>query len=295
MSIQDQISPLHRVYVRAPVAADLNAWAACGWRAEPDPARAVDEHAAFRAKLEDAGAGVDIGSAQVPDDPDAIYAYDPVLMTDEGVIVLRPGKKGRRAEPDAVASDLAAAGIAIAGRMAAPATAEGGDLLWLDRSTLLAGRGYRTNGEGIAQLRTMLGASVDVVDFDLPHFHGPDECLHLMSFISPLDVDLAVAYLPHVPTSRLTGIHPDFRANGRIFASLHTQDRFGMVKLEPDEQRVFLKAHPESFVPSAGAWGRQGCTNVILEKAKRPAVRSALRLAWTAVMAKPPAKPRKKR
>jgi N-dimethylarginine dimethylaminohydrolase len=203
LSIQDQISPLHRVYVRAPVAADLNAWAACGWRAEPDPARAVDEHAAFRAKLEDAGAGVDIGSAQVPDDPDAIYAYDPVLMTDEGVIVLRPGKKGRRAEPDAVASDLAAAGIAIAGRMAAPATAEGGDLLWLDRSTLLAGRGYRTNGEGIAQLRTMLGASVDVVDFDLPHFHGPDECLHLMSFISPLDVDLAVAYLPMVPVRLL--------------------------------------------------------------------------------------------
>jgi hypothetical protein len=88
--------------------------------------------------------------------------------------------------------------------------------------------------------------------------------------------------------------HPDFRANGRIFASLHTQDRFGMVKLEPDEQRVFLKEHPESFEPSAGAWGRQGCTNVILATAKRPAVGSALRLAWTAVMAKPPAKPRKK-
>ena len=89
--------------------------------------------------------------------------------------------------------------------------------------------------------------------------------------------------------------HPDFRANGRIFASLHTQDRFGMVKLEPDEQRVFLQEHPESFEPSAGAWGRQGCTNVLLAKANRPAVRSALRLAWTAVLAKPPAKPRKKR
>jgi N-dimethylarginine dimethylaminohydrolase len=87
--------------------------------------------------------------------------------------------------------------------MEAPATAEGGDLFWLDRSTLLAGRSYRTNDAGIAQLRSLLGSSVDVVAFDMPHLHGPDECLHLMSFISPLDVDLAVVYLPMVPV-RLT-------------------------------------------------------------------------------------------
>jgi dimethylargininase len=199
LSIQDQTSPLERVYVRAPVAADLSAWEVYGWRSEPDPARAVDEHAAFRAELERAGATVEIGSARVPDDPDAIYAYDPVLMTDAGAILLRPGKERRRAEPDAVAIDLAGAGVAIAGRIEAPATVEGGDLFWLDRSTLLAGRGYRTNAEGIAQLGAMLGGSVDVVEFDLPHFRGPDECLHLMSFVSPLDVDLVVAYLPMVP------------------------------------------------------------------------------------------------
>jgi dimethylargininase len=199
LSIQDQTSPLQRVYVRTPVAADLAAWEAYGWRSEPDPARAMDEHAAFRAELERAGATVDIGSARATEDPDAIYAYDPVLMTDTGAILLRPGKERRRAEPDVVGSDLAEAGIAIAGRVEAPATAEGGDLFWLDRSTLLAGRGYRTNTEGIAQLRTLLGRSIDVVEFDLPHFRGPDECLHLMSFVSPLDVDLAVAYLPMVP------------------------------------------------------------------------------------------------
>ena len=124
-------------------------------------------------------------------------------MTDVGAILLRPGKEGRRAEPDDVASDLKAAGIPIAGRMEAPATAEGGDLFWLGGSTLLAGRSYRTNGEGIAQLGEMLGPSVDVVAFDLPHFHGPGECLHLMSFISPLDTDLAVAYLPMVPVRLL--------------------------------------------------------------------------------------------
>ena len=143
------------------------------------------------------------GSARAPGDPDAIYAYDPVLLTDAGAILLRPGKEGRRAEPDAVATDLRAAGIAVAGRMEAPATAEGGDLFWLDRSTLLAGRGYRTNDDGIAQLRALLGGAVDVVAFDLPHFRGPDECLHLMSFISPLDVDLVVAFLPMVPVRLL--------------------------------------------------------------------------------------------
>ena len=89
--------------------------------------------------------------------------------------------------------------------------------------------------------------------------------------------------------------HPDFRANGRIFASLHSEDRFGMVKLTPDEQAVFLREHPKSFEPSAGAWGRQGCTNVKLATADKRAVRGAARLAWDAVMADPPPKARRKK
>jgi hypothetical protein len=88
--------------------------------------------------------------------------------------------------------------------------------------------------------------------------------------------------------------HPDFRANGRIFASLHSQDRFGMVKLSPDEQRVLLREHPETFEPSAGAWGRQGCTNVKLATASRPAVRAAARLAFDALVALPAPKARAK-
>ena len=88
--------------------------------------------------------------------------------------------------------------------------------------------------------------------------------------------------------------HPDFRANGRIFASLHSQDRFGMVKLTPEEQQVLLREHPETFEPSAGAWGRQGCTNVKLAGASKPAVRAAIRLAFEAIVALPPAKARAK-
>jgi len=84
--------------------------------------------------------------------------------------------------------------------------------------------------------------------------------------------------------------HPDFRANGRIFATLHPGDQWGMVKVTPDEQRAFIDDHPRVFEPSSGAWGRQGCTNVRLEAADRATVRGAMVLAWEAVVAKPPAK-----
>jgi YjbR protein len=84
--------------------------------------------------------------------------------------------------------------------------------------------------------------------------------------------------------------HPDFRANGRIFATLHTGDQFGMVKLMPEEQEEFLRTSPKMFVPSSGAWGRQGCTNVRLEAADKATVRAAMNLAWQQAISKPPPK-----
>jgi dimethylargininase len=199
VTIQDATAPLQRVYVRAPIPRDLEAWRAYGWRDAPDASRAVEEHAAFRGVLEDGGAEVVVGGASTPGDPDAIYAYDPTLITDLGAILLRPGKPGRREEPAAAEIDLTAAGVPIRARMSEPATAECGDMFWLDAGTLVVGVGYRTNPAGVEQLRTFLGSEVDVVAFDLPHFRGPDECLHLMSFVSPLAPKLAVAYLPMMP------------------------------------------------------------------------------------------------
>ena len=87
--------------------------------------------------------------------------------------------------------------------------------------------------------------------------------------------------------------HPDFRANGRIFATLHTNDTFGMVKLLPEEQRALLRSHPKMFVPSSGAWGRSGCTNVRLDTADEATVRGAVLLAWQHVMDAPPPKTRR--
>jgi hypothetical protein len=77
--------------------------------------------------------------------------------------------------------------------------------------------------------------------------------------------------------------HPDFRANGRIFATLHSNDEWGMVKVRPEEQRELMRAHPNVFVPSSGAWGRQGCTNVRLAAADARTVQGAMILAWEGV------------
>jgi dimethylargininase len=188
------------VFVRPPDSADATAWLDYGWREAPDPAGAAAEHAAFRAALEDAGATVVLAGTPVAGDIDAIYAYDPTLLTDAGAILLRTGKVGRRAEPEAMGADLEAAGIPIVSRMQAPGTAEGGDMFWLDERTLLVGRGYRTNDEGIAQMRAFLQPlGSDVVRFDLPHFSGESACMHLMSFISPIAPDLAVVFAPMVP------------------------------------------------------------------------------------------------
>lgn len=81
--------------------------------------------------------------------------------------------------------------------------------------------------------------------------------------------------------------HPDFRANNRIFASLRKDGTTGMVKISPEQQTVFLDDHAAMFTPSPGAWGRGGCTDVVLAKARVPAVRAAMQLAWEAVMEKP--------
>jgi N-dimethylarginine dimethylaminohydrolase len=189
---------LRRVLLRPPRAEELGAWREYGWRAEPDVARISAEHEALCVQLADAGAEIVLATEPVPGDPDAIYAYDPVLIAENGAILLRPGKEGRLREPDALVPALEAAGVPIAGRLEPPALADGGDIFWLDGHTLLVGRGYRTNDAGIDTLRILL-PNVGVLAFDLPHVRGRGEVLHLLSLISPVDRDLAVVYAPLVP------------------------------------------------------------------------------------------------
>ena len=84
--------------------------------------------------------------------------------------------------------------------------------------------------------------------------------------------------------------HPDFRVNNRIFATLHHNDRFGMVKLTPEEQAVFVRSHPSIFEPEAGAWGLQGCTRVDLDMADEDVIGEAMTLAWRALSSMPAAR-----
>ncbi|MEO5575857.1 MAG: arginine deiminase family protein [Gaiellaceae bacterium] len=193
-------SPLRRVLVRPPQPADAARWREFGWRAEPDVAAAAAEHEALREILAGAGAEVIVADGE-RGNPDAIYAYDPVLVGERGAILLRPGKDGRLGEPGALEADLAEAGVPIAGRIEAPGTIDGGDTLWLDGETLLVGRGYRTNASGVEQLRAAF-PDAEVLSYDLPHWNGRAEVMHLMSLISPLDVDLALVY-PRLAPVRL--------------------------------------------------------------------------------------------
>jgi dimethylargininase len=196
---QSMTGELRRVLVRGPRAEDLLGWRGCGWRHEPDPVAIAREHETFCELLKGAGAEVVLSESRADGNPDAIYTYDPALVVDAGALLLHPGKKGRRAEVDAMAEDLERAGVPVAGRLHDPEWAEGGDCCWLDERTLLVGCGYRTNEAGIARLGELL-PEVDLVVYDLPHWHGRDEVMHLLSLLSPLAPDLVVAYPPLLPT-----------------------------------------------------------------------------------------------
>lgn len=195
---QSMVAPLRRVMVRQPAApASGREYLDFAYPNAVDHSRAEREHAAFRGLLEEAGAEVVLAGPDAPGLLDAIFAYDPSLIIDAGAVLLRPGKALRLPEVALHEATYRELGIPIAGRIEAPGTVEGGDTLWLDPRTLAVGRGYRTNDEGIRQLRAILApAGVDVLTVDLPHWRGPGECLHLMSFISPVAERLAVVYLP---------------------------------------------------------------------------------------------------
>ena len=139
--------------------------------------------------------------------PDACFVYDPAFVVPNGVVELRSAKVVRAGEPPLLTAELAALGVPVVGRLTAPATADGGDMCWLDESTLAVGRGYRTNQAAIDQLRAVLAPTgVSVESFDMPHDNGPEFCLHLMSVISPVRDDLAVVYERLAPVALLQAL-----------------------------------------------------------------------------------------
>lgn len=198
---QSMIAPLRRVLVRRPDQAfavdDPELWHYAG---QPDLAAAQQEHDQLVAILRRAGAEVIYHDEGLDGRADAIFVFDPALITDAGAVILRMGKELRRGEEAALARCLAALDIPILAALDGAALAEGGDLLWLDHETLAVGLGFRTNAEGLRQLGAALGQQgVTLVPVELPYYTGPAACLHLLSLISIVDHDLAVVYPPLLP------------------------------------------------------------------------------------------------
>ena len=200
------VAPLRRVVVKRPkdafrdAAAIAAQWKALNYTAPPDLDAAEEEFGAFVRALEESGVEV---LSLPPDDRtglDSLYTHDPGLVTDAGAVIFRTGKVARRGEGPAMADAFKTWGIPVLGMVDGPATAEGGDMLWLDHDTLAVGRGFRTNAAGVEALRRFLGPlGVTVLDFHLPFWSGPSDVLHLQSFISLLDTNLAVVFRRLLP------------------------------------------------------------------------------------------------
>ena len=195
---QSMIAPLRSVLVKRPDNAfAVDEPAAWHYADRPDLAVAQQEHDALVAMLRAAGAEVITHDEPQPEHADAIYVFDPALVTDHGAIILSMGKPQRRGEEVVMSRRLEALGIPMLYTLQGEARAEGGDLLWLDHETLAVGLGFRTNAEGLHQLREVLaGIGVTVIPVELPYYTGPETCLHLLSLISIVDDHLAVVYPP---------------------------------------------------------------------------------------------------
>ncbi len=196
--VRSMFEPLRRVLLRRPAIA--GEFSAAGWRA-PDAGLLARQHEAFGQLLTDLGCVVEVAPA-IDGMVDATYVRDPGLVTGTGAVLFQMAKPARTAEPAHLGAALQAACVPVTARLSGAARADGGDFIWLDERTVLAGRSYRTNAEGLRQMAAILaveGAGLEPVD--LPHDHGPGHVLHLMSLISPAAGDLAVVYPPLAPVA----------------------------------------------------------------------------------------------
>lgn len=197
---------LERVIVKHPNEAFISQehlsdqWKTFNYLQEPNFEEAVSEYKTFIEILEKHVPQIDYLPKSDKVGLDSIYAHDPVKLTPAGAIILRSGKKLRQPEATIYKDFLQEKEIPIIGELAGEAVSDGGDIVWLDDKTLVVGRGYRTNDEAIRQLKEITAPYVDeFIVVQLPHDQGEAECLHLMSFISMVDKDLAVVHSPLMP------------------------------------------------------------------------------------------------
>jgi N-dimethylarginine dimethylaminohydrolase len=215
MTLQSDVAPLRRVLLKhardafvGPARIEAQ-WRELDYSAPPDFGAACRESDALAELLQSLGVQVawlppaDVGL-------DSIYVRDAAVVSDAGIVLSRMGKAARAGEPAQVGRAAPELGFSVLGRIEAPGTLEGGDVVWLGSRTLAVGQGKRTNAEGIRQLAALLRGvdqgvdpGVDVLAVPLPDYAAPGDVFHLMSALSPLADDLALVFPPLLPPAFL--------------------------------------------------------------------------------------------
>jgi len=206
MSAHSESGKLTSVFIKKAVAAFIEEahvskhWEALNYLGKPIIDKAFEEYEAFEKILKDNGAQIFYFPEDASVNMDSIYCRDASIATSKGMILCNMGKEGRKNEPAAQQKAYEANGIAVLGVITAPGTIEGGDVAWLDSKTLAVAHTYRTNEEGIKQVKALLHPiGVEVITVPMPHYKGPADVFHLMSVLSPVDTNLVVVYSPLIP------------------------------------------------------------------------------------------------
>jgi N-dimethylarginine dimethylaminohydrolase len=212
-TFQSEYGKLKSVMIKRPKEAFVDdnqissQWKELNFLSKPDLTKAELEYSAFEKLVKGGGAA----TLTLPYDSsvtmDSIYCRDAAVATDFGMILCNMGKAARKNEPTAELKTFEGNQIKILGEITHPGTLEGGDVAWIDEHTMAVGHTYRTNWEGIRQLKHLVEPhGIKVWVAEMPHYKGPSDVFHLMSVLSPIDKNLAVVYSPLMPISFRTGL-----------------------------------------------------------------------------------------
>ena len=175
-------------------------WETLQYLSKPNFKKSLEEYAAFQTFFREKNISTCFFPINKKTKIDSIYCRDASIVTDFGIIICNMGKQGRIHEPYAQLEAYKMNNVNILGEIKFPGTLEGGDVAWLDQNTLAVGHTYRTNEEGIIQLKGLLQPKgIEIIVVELPHYKGESDVFHLMSILSPVDKNLAVVYSPLMP------------------------------------------------------------------------------------------------
>ncbi|MCK5442914.1 MAG: hypothetical protein KAJ23_13580, partial [Maribacter sp.] len=186
LTCHSEYLPLASVYIKTAADACIDdkklkaEWETLNYLSCPELLESKIEYIAFETILKKEGVAIHYFPRDKHLSLDSMYCRDASIATNHGMIICTMGKEGRRLEPEAQQRTFQDNDITILGTIKAPGTLEGGDVAWLNEKTVAVGHTYRTNEEGIRQLKNFLiPMGVEVIVVDLPHYKGTEDVFHL--------------------------------------------------------------------------------------------------------------------